>query len=1355
MKKFATVLMLVILSTMLSGALFADTITTSYDRNAPLLNPSAAMLLEIKAVLAQTGHLTSFERQALDASETVFVAIPQQSNTRDLLTCYPSSVDYWTGTTDGVTRTDVSEVRGLAGEDGWFKFDTSGIPDNATINSVQFNGYVNATYYPYWSLTPLSGDPMTMDVATLHGEINGNSGSGTAYVYQNEGSTYAVGWKQHDMGAQAVTDLQANLGSDWFACGMDSRDNSTSWYVNWDGWNQANVPYIVVDYTPAVTGIGTANAGVAPGTGNTSTMFTYSIDYLHSGGTAPALYNVYINGTPHALTLPGGTPDWTTYQTLTYDTTMPAGMAHEYYFELGDGLRQTVLVPDTAPAVPFYGPDVFTTVPTLVVIDHAGGGDYTTFQDCFNALMNGGTVGPTSVEVTAGTYVEEAVLDAPIAGTNDLVHFYPQVAGSEVIVDGTPAATQAPLYVLNSGNVWFDGFTLQNGANSGVRFEGSNNCHVSNCKLINNGWIGICLSGGSTDVWAWNNFVAWNYTQQIALYDSGTGCNVNVWNNSVYADGAAGAGYMIGLTLSNSEATFWNNAVHRNWHGGSGFSIIHYQNQDWTTHPNTFLDYNVYYTEDGSQVITGYATLADWQASGNGQDANSLYGDPLFTDVAITDLHIPSSPSPCVDNGNAAGAWYTDDYDRDVRGPWDIGADDIEPPAVPVATGGTVDPPVGNELEAFIYSCHLFNPLPGAVTSAEVIIDAGAPIALVYPADPNNGTYTYETTGAALGAGAHDYFFSFVVDGHGTVLYPDTGTEAGPTVDALTYVTLPFTETFEDILPADWTYEVDTQSDIYWDAAANNTTRVDGGMVMVGNSSTGFSTPNTGNVWTLAAPGGSNAAHSAYVYFYGNVATPGPYTLSFDYSMFYQYNNMYTNMRVDINTGSGWTQLGADFRPASGDTGWLAADRALGTLDGAFGIRFWTSIKYNLAGYNTGVFLDNIAVAPPANYVMGASTDNAAKSGWVETDVSYDILIENMGLLDDTYDLTVTGNTWTTVWDAGASIFVAAGANVTTGVTVSIPAGPVAPDVADLVVTSQGDPAVTETVQVTTDYIDGPTSGGPDAAGYSWISSNNASGPAYDWVDPVTRVEMALPGDDATVGPFPLGFDFDFYGNIYNEFYFCSNGFIVFGTAHQSLSNQNLPNTSTPNNLIAWFWDDLDPYDNPDNDTHIYYETVLVGGENACVVTMENYHEYSGGGSGKLTAQVIMFENGDIKLQYQSFDGGIDMNGATVGLENIDGTIGLTYEYNIDYLVPEMAILFNAPIAPPDVFIAMSGDDAVLTWDAVSGAASYHVYYATDPGAGWTEFGDSPVAVPTYTHTGIGATDVKYFYYVTSDDGAR
>lgn len=171
-----------------------------------------------------------------------------------LVTVYPQSVNFWTGSTDGATKTDTSEVRGLDSEDGWFTFDISSIPDGSTIDSIIFNGYVNATYYPYWSLTPLGGlDPFTATASALKDTIEANSGSSLAYLYRNEGSSYAPGWKTHLLGGTVNADFEAALAQDWFAMGMDSRDNSTTFYVNWDGWNQANAPYLEVYYTaPAV-----------------------------------------------------------------------------------------------------------------------------------------------------------------------------------------------------------------------------------------------------------------------------------------------------------------------------------------------------------------------------------------------------------------------------------------------------------------------------------------------------------------------------------------------------------------------------------------------------------------------------------------------------------------------------------------------------------------------------------------------------------------------------------------------------------------------------------------------------------------------------------------------------------------------------------------------------------------------------------------------------------------------------------------------------------------------------------------------------------------------------------------------
>ena len=164
-------------------------------------------------------------------------------------TLYPQAAQYWTGTTNGTAKTD-GEVRGVGTEDGWFMFDVSSIPDAATIMSVNLNGYVNLTNYPYWSATPLPGlNPLTATALELKTAIEANSGTTLAYVYSNETSTFTTGWKTYPLAGTVNADLQSALGQEWFAMGMDSRDNSATYYINWDGWSQVNIPYLVVQYS--------------------------------------------------------------------------------------------------------------------------------------------------------------------------------------------------------------------------------------------------------------------------------------------------------------------------------------------------------------------------------------------------------------------------------------------------------------------------------------------------------------------------------------------------------------------------------------------------------------------------------------------------------------------------------------------------------------------------------------------------------------------------------------------------------------------------------------------------------------------------------------------------------------------------------------------------------------------------------------------------------------------------------------------------------------------------------------------------------------------------------------------------
>ncbi len=200
--------------------------------------------------------------------------------------------------------------------------------------------------------------------------------------------------------------------------------------------------------------------------------------------------------------------------------------------------------------------------------------------------------------------------------------------------------------------------------------------------------------------------------------------------------------------------------------------------------------------------------------------------------------------------------------------------------------------------------------------------------------------------------------------------------------------------------------------------------------------------------------------------------------------------------------------------------------------------------------------------------------------------------------------------------------------------------------------------------------------GGPDLFGYLWSDSDEPGGPTYSWVDISTSGSAVGLGDDAFGGPFSIGFDFPFYENSYNEIYIGSNGILTFGSGSSSRINTTLPTGTIPNNLIAMWWDDLDPAEG--GSVYYYYDAP---GERFIVsfVGIQNY--ISGGGTGSLTFQAILYANGQVVLQYGTMDPGTDADGltsASIGVENVDGSDGLEVVYNAAYMHDNLAVLINA-----------------------------------------------------------------------------
>jgi len=206
----------------------------------------------------------------------------------------------------------------------------------------------------------------------------------------------------------------------------------------------------------------------------------------------------------------------------------------------------------------------------------------------------------------------------------------------------------------------------------------------------------------------------------------------------------------------------------------------------------------------------------------------------------------------------------------------------------------------------------------------------------------------------------------------------------------------------------------------------------------------------------------------------------------------------------------------------------------------------------------------------------------------------------------------------------------------------------------------------------------------PDAYGYHCIDSDSAWGPKYNWID-IQETGTIITGLDYSfeefVGSFPLGFDFNFYGNIYKHFYVQSNGLISFNAVPISYQNQQIPADDENNNIIAWMW----TYMYPSDISKIYYQQF----GSYTVIQFVDYEIASGG---SVNAEVKISKSGKILIQYKDFSEDAYLYRYTIGIENANGTIGTQVSYNDRYyLHGELAIEFS--IGPPTEPVADAGPD--------------------------------------------------------------
>ncbi len=178
------------------------------------------------------------------------------------------------------------------------------------------------------------------------------------------------------------------------------------------------------------------------------------------------------------------------------------------------------------------------------------------------------------------------------------------------------------------------------------------------------------------------------------------------------------------------------------------------------------------------------------------------------------------------------------------------------------------------------------------------------------------------------------------------------------------------------------------------------------------------------------------------------------------------------------------------------------------------------------------------------------------------------------------------------------------------------------------------------------------------------------SGGIYNWLDAINGGAVVAQGDD-TYQYVSLPFAFNFYGNIYTGLYVSSNGYVSFGSGYSNYSNGCIPSTSTPNNAVYAFWDDLVPTGGSNG--NIYAKQIDSG-----TFVIEWYQVKQYGGSFYQTFEVVLRNDHSITLQYQSVS---NTGSATVGVGNATGTLARQHICNGvgAPLTNQLAIRYTTP----------------------------------------------------------------------------
>ncbi len=180
---------------------------------------------------------------------------------------------------------------------------------------------------------------------------------------------------------------------------------------------------------------------------------------------------------------------------------------------------------------------------------------------------------------------------------------------------------------------------------------------------------------------------------------------------------------------------------------------------------------------------------------------------------------------------------------------------------------------------------------------------------------------------------------------------------------------------------------------------------------------------------------------------------------------------------------------------------------------------------------------------------------------------------------------------------------------------------------------------------------------GPDAFGYAAVPIPG------NLRDISSSGQFIALDDDEISDAIEIGFDFSFYGSVMRDVYISSNGLITFAETNNDgcCSGDPIPSTRDPDNLVAGFWEDFSPQGRlgvePGN---IRVELLKESPQTDDLELVIGFYDVPHFSSGpRVSFEMILHESGGIELQYGEAPGDGLPRETSVGIENVDGTVGL------------------------------------------------------------------------------------------------